>query len=231
MKEAGFLPLGCENLTISGNSVADTHAPFSPSGLGGVGYVQVFLTKSPRSRLIAISQLPATRGLTSGRLLKRPAGMRTMPTLEFKGKHFICAHHHSVPFKELVVNAKKSPYQTKPAPDDNPTIHGNNLHALKILIPGYAGKVTGIYRDPRYNTGSEGGYYNDNSNSPLRQFRKYASCQKKGRYPHERTLLRQTSCPPPSVPCSIHNKASFANKWLPSTGPFFLNQDKINIKQ
>jgi adenine-specific DNA-methyltransferase len=92
-----------------------------------------------------------------------------MPTLEFKGKSFVYAHHLSVPFRELVIDAKKSlPAKgQKPALDDNLIIHGDNLHALKALLPVYAGKVDCIYIDPPYNTGNEGWCYNDNVRSPL----------------------------------------------------------------
>ncbi len=92
-----------------------------------------------------------------------------MPTLEFKGKQYIYSHHHSVPFRELVVDAKQSLPATgkKPSLDDNLIIHGDNLHALKALMPQYAGKIKCIYIDPPYNTGNEGWCYNDNVNSPL----------------------------------------------------------------
>jgi adenine-specific DNA-methyltransferase len=92
-----------------------------------------------------------------------------MPTLEFKGKPFVYAHHLSVPFRELVVDAKRSlPAKGgKPSLDDNLIIHGENLEALKALLPRYAGKVDVIYIDPPYNTGNEGWAYNDNVNSPL----------------------------------------------------------------
>lgn len=91
-----------------------------------------------------------------------------MPSLEFKGKQFVYSHHHTVPFRELVVDEKKSlPKDSKANLDDNLIIHGDNLHALKALMPRYAGKVKCIYIDPPYNTGNEGWVYNDNVNSPL----------------------------------------------------------------
>ncbi len=55
------------------------------------------------------------------------------------------------------------------AADDNLIIHGDNLHALKALLPRYAGRVKCIYIDPPYNTGNEGWVYNDRVNSPLMQ--------------------------------------------------------------
>ena len=93
-----------------------------------------------------------------------------MPSLDFKGKQFVYTHHLTVPFRELVVDAKKSlPAKGKPSMDDNLFIHGDNLHALKALLPRYAGKVKCIYIDPPYNTGNEGWCYNDNVRSPLMQ--------------------------------------------------------------
>jgi len=89
--------------------------------------------------------------------------------LEFKGKQYIYSHHHSVPFRELEVqDAKSLPAKgKKPSLDDNLIIQGDNLHALKALMPQYAGKIKCIYIDPPYNTGNEGWCYNDNVNSPL----------------------------------------------------------------
>src|SRR5262249_54711933 len=91
-----------------------------------------------------------------------------MPTLEFKAKPFVYSHHLSVPFRELVIDSTKSlPGGKKASLDDSLIIHGDNLEALKALLPRYAGKVDVIYIDPPYNTGSEGWAYNDNVNSPL----------------------------------------------------------------
>lgn len=94
-----------------------------------------------------------------------------MPTLDFKGKQFVYSHHLSVPFRELKVVADKSlPLQGKAASlDDNLIIHGDNLEALKALLPTHAGKVDCIFIDPPYNTGNEGWCYNDNVRSPLMQ--------------------------------------------------------------
>ena len=54
-----------------------------------------------------------------------------------------------------------------PSAADNLIIHGDNLHALKALLPRYAGRVKCIYIDPPYNTGNEGWVYNDRVDSPL----------------------------------------------------------------
>ncbi len=88
-----------------------------------------------------------------------------MPTLEFKGKQHIYAHHLTVPYRPLEQDTNRScnPAQA----DDNLIIHGDNLHALKALLPRYANRIKCIYIDPPYNTGNEGWVYNDNVNSPL----------------------------------------------------------------
>ena len=90
-----------------------------------------------------------------------------MPTLEFKGKQHVYAHHLTVPYRPLVPDFEKSHGDNPGQPDDNLIIHGDNLDALKALLPRYAGKVDCIYIDPPYNTGNEGWKYNDNVNSPL----------------------------------------------------------------
>lgn len=88
-----------------------------------------------------------------------------MPTLQFKGKNIIWNHHLSTPYHTLD-EVEKLHCQPKKA-DGNLIIEGDNLLALKALLPQCAGKVKCIYIDPPYNTGNEGWVYNDNVNSPM----------------------------------------------------------------
>jgi adenine-specific DNA-methyltransferase len=88
-----------------------------------------------------------------------------MPELLFKGKEFVYNHHLTVPYRPLEMDASKS--IGKPSLNGNLIIHGDNLHALKALLPMYAAKVDCIFIDPPYNTGNEGWNYNDNVNSPM----------------------------------------------------------------
>jgi adenine-specific DNA-methyltransferase len=88
-----------------------------------------------------------------------------MPELLFKGKEFVYNHHLSVPFRSIIPNPAKSIGDA--ALDGNLIIHGDNLHALKALLPMYAGKIDCIFIDPPYNTGNENWSYNDNVNSPM----------------------------------------------------------------
>ena len=90
-----------------------------------------------------------------------------MPTLEFKGKQHIWAHHLTVPYRPLVPDPAKS--VGEPAIDGNLIIHGDNLEGLKALLPRYAGRVKCICIDPPYNTGNEGWIYNDNANGKTLQ--------------------------------------------------------------
>lgn len=91
-----------------------------------------------------------------------------MPTLHFKGKTFVQNHHLAVKYHQLVPKKELS-LTDKVSLHDNLIIQGDNLKALKALLPTYAGKVKCIYIDPPYNTGNEKWVYNDNVNSPMIQ--------------------------------------------------------------
>jgi adenine-specific DNA-methyltransferase len=91
-----------------------------------------------------------------------------MPSLQFKGKVFVQNHHLVVPFHELIP-VKSRGLSKKASLHDNLIIEGDNLAALKALLPTYHGKVKCIYIDPPYNTGNEAWAYNDNVNSPMMQ--------------------------------------------------------------
>lgn len=86
-----------------------------------------------------------------------------MPTLDWIGKRAVINHHRDVPYRLIHCDKSKSFGD----PDaGNLLVQGDNLEALKALLPYYAGKVKCIYIDPPYNTGNEGWIYNDNVNSP-----------------------------------------------------------------
>ncbi len=88
-----------------------------------------------------------------------------MPEIQFKGKEFVFNHHLSVPYRPLLVDKNKSIGTGNI--NENLIINGDNLHALKALMPMYAGKIDCIFIDPPYNTGNEKWAYNDNVNSPM----------------------------------------------------------------
>ncbi len=86
-----------------------------------------------------------------------------MPTLNWIGKEAVVKHHKEVPFRLLEPVPE---FSCGAADSGNLIVQGDNLHALKALLPRYAGQVKCIYIDPPYNTGNEGWVYNDNVNSP-----------------------------------------------------------------
>jgi adenine-specific DNA-methyltransferase len=88
-----------------------------------------------------------------------------MTELNFKGKEFVYNHHLSVPIRPLEMYGDKG--IGDPSLDGSLIIQGDNLHALKALLPMYAGKVDCIFIDPPYNTGNKGWAYNDNVNAPM----------------------------------------------------------------
>ena len=86
-----------------------------------------------------------------------------MPTLDWIGKKAVVNHHRDVPYRLLHCDRSKSVGD----PDaGNLLVQGDNLEALKALLPYYAGSVKCIYIDPPFNTGSEDWHYNDNVTSP-----------------------------------------------------------------
>jgi len=86
-----------------------------------------------------------------------------MPTLEWIGKAAVLNHHREVPYRLLKNDERLS---AGDAGTGNLLAQGDNLEALKALLPYYAGRVKCIYIDPPYNTGNEGWTYNDAVNSP-----------------------------------------------------------------
>lgn len=91
-----------------------------------------------------------------------------MPTLHWIGKDKVINHHQDVPFKVLehAYGFDNGTQSDTPTQSGNKIIHGDNLEALKSLLPEYEGRIKCIYIDPPYNTGNEGWAYNDNVNDP-----------------------------------------------------------------
>jgi adenine-specific DNA-methyltransferase len=88
-----------------------------------------------------------------------------MPEIVFKGKEYVYNHHLTLPYRPLLPHAEKGIGAADLA--GNLVIHGDNLHALKSLLPRHAGAVDLIFIDPPYNTGNEGWCYSDGVNSPI----------------------------------------------------------------
>lgn len=91
-----------------------------------------------------------------------------MPTLNWIGKDKVLNHHLEVPFHvlERQYSFDEAGKHEEDNGSENMIIHGDNLLALKSLLPKYEGKIKCIYIDPPYNTGNENWVYNDNVNDP-----------------------------------------------------------------
>ena len=93
-----------------------------------------------------------------------------MPVLQFKGKSAVESYHLVVPHHTIEFDKDLS-LSGEPSLDDNLIIEGDNLLALKALLPTHGGKIKCVYIDPPYNTGNEGWVYNDNLTQP--QFKEW----------------------------------------------------------
>ena len=90
-----------------------------------------------------------------------------MPTLNWIGKDKVVNHDRDVPYRVLEHKygfTHENGEQEIETKSGNKIIHGDNLEALKSLLPEYEGRIKCIYIDPPYNTGNENWEYNDNVN-------------------------------------------------------------------
>lgn len=96
-----------------------------------------------------------------------------MPTLEWIGKDRVVNHHQQVPFRilERKYSFDENGRHEEDNGSENMIIHGDNLEALKALLPKYEGRIKCIYIDPPYNTAkstnkNQQWVYNDNVDDP-----------------------------------------------------------------
>nr|VFJ99562.1 MAG: adenine-specific DNA-methyltransferase [Candidatus Kentron sp. LFY] len=137
-----------------------------------------------------------------------------MPELHFKGKEYVYNHHLTVPYRPLVAHPDKSIGDKA----GNLIIHGDNLHALKALLPRYAGKVDCIFIDPPYNTGNENWNYNDNVDSPI--MREWLD----GNPVNKEDMLRHDKwC------CLMYPRLKLLHELLSESGSFWMTLDDNEI--
>jgi len=133
-----------------------------------------------------------------------------MPELHFKGKEYVYNHHLTVPYRPLVAHPDKSVGDET----ENLIIQGDNLHALKALLPRYADKVDCIFIDPPYNTGEENWSYNDNVNSPImREWLDSNPVDKEDMLRHEKWL------------CLMYPRLKLLHELLSDSGSFWMTLD------
>ena len=135
-----------------------------------------------------------------------------MPTLHWIGKDKVQNHHLDVPFRVL-----QKQYAHGDPDSGNRIIHGDNLEALKALLPEYEGRVKCIYIDPPYNTGNEGWRYNDNVSDPrfLKWLRSTVPVGKEGEdlSRHDKWL------------CMMYPRLRLLHKLLADDGAIFISID------
>ncbi len=139
-----------------------------------------------------------------------------MPTLDWIGKNAVRNHHREVPYhllkcdKELSVGDPGS---------GNLLVQGDNLLALKALLPYYAGKVKCIYIDPPYNTGNENWVYNDNVNSPeiRRWLGKVVGAEAEDLSRHDKWL------------CMMYPRLALLREFLSEDGVIFISIDDNEV--
>ena len=96
-----------------------------------------------------------------------------MPTLEWIGKDKVINHHQDVPYRvlERKYSYDEAGQHNEDNGSENMIIHGDNLDALKSLLPRYEGRIKCIYIDPPYNravstTANQRWVYSDNVDAP-----------------------------------------------------------------
>jgi adenine-specific DNA-methyltransferase len=148
-----------------------------------------------------------------------------MPTLNWIGKDKVIKHHHDVQFRvlEKQYDFGLNKDEAKNQGSDNLLIHGDNLEALKALLPYYEGKIKCIYIDPPYNTGNEGWVYNDNVNDPKikRWLGKVVGKEAEDLTRHDKWL------------CMMYSRLKLLHKLLAPDGAIFVSIDdneQANLK-
>ena len=133
-----------------------------------------------------------------------------MPTLHWIGKEKVLNHHLEVPFRLLRHESTHGDTDT-----GNRILHGDNLEALKALLPEYEGRVKCIYIDPPYNTGNEGWAYNDAVNDPkiLRWLYKTVGKEGEDLSRHDKWL------------CMMYPRLRLLHKLLADDGAIFISID------
>ena len=142
-----------------------------------------------------------------------------MPTLNWMGKEKVVNHHRDVPYRVLERVPEKGVLDSHGSDCGNMVIHGDNLEALKALLPEYEGRVDCVYIDPPYNTGNENWKYNDNVNDP--RIRKWIGdvVGKEGEdfSRHDKWL------------CMMYPRLQLLRKLLAPTGAIFISIDDTEL--
>lgn len=144
-----------------------------------------------------------------------------MPTLDWIGKDKVINHHLEVPYRvlERQYSFDEEGQKSEDNGSENMVIHGDNLSALKSLLPQYEGKIKCIYIDPPYNTGNEGWVYNDNVNDPQikKWLGKVVGSESEDLSRHDKWL------------CMMYPRLKLLHRLLADDGVIFISIDDIEV--
>lgn len=146
-----------------------------------------------------------------------------MPTLDWIGKKAVVNHHKEVPFHLLNCDLNLSVGNSE---SGNLLVQGDNLLALKALLPYYAKQVKCIYIDPPYNTGVDerdesnkriGWIYSDNVNSPeIKEWlNRVVGAESEDLTRHDKWL------------CMMLPRLNLLRKFLKEDGAIFISIDEV----
>lgn len=146
-----------------------------------------------------------------------------MPILQFKGKTAIDTHHYTIAHHGLEFDEKLSVLGKgeEPSLEENLIIEGDNLLALKALLPTHAGKIKCVYIDPPYNTGNEGWVYNDNLSQP--QFKEWIG-QVVGKE-------EEDACRHDKWCCMMYPRLQLLKQMLSEDGAIFVSIDDNEVQR
>lgn len=144
-----------------------------------------------------------------------------MPTLDWIGKKAVVNHHRQVPYRLLKADPALSAGNPDSGGGGNLLLQGDNLLALKALLPYYAGQIKCIYIDPPYNTGNENWVYNDNSNAPeiKKWLGKTVGTESEDLSRHDKWL------------CMMYPRLQLLHQMLREDGAIFISIDDNEIAQ
>lgn len=135
------------------------------------------------------------------------------------GKEKVVNHHRDVPYRVLERVPEKGVLDSRGSDCGNMVIHGDNLEALKALLPEYEGRVDCVYIDPPYNTGNENWAYNDNVNDPRikKWFGEVVGKEGEDFSRHDKWL------------CMMYPRLQLLRKLLSPTGTIFISIDDTEL--
>jgi adenine-specific DNA-methyltransferase len=140
-----------------------------------------------------------------------------MPTLHWIGKEKVVNHHLDVPYRPLLRQYGFTSSASSGNTVGNRIVHGDNLEALKSLLPEFEGRVNCIYIDPPYNTGSDSWQYSDNVNDPKIQRWLGATVGRDDLCRHDKWL------------CMMYPRLRLLHRLLDKTGSIFISIDDNEV--